>query len=512
MKLHTRQALAFAAAAAIFCSGTGMAIPASAALRGDVTGDAAVTSEDAQLVLQAAVELLASNPSPLSAEASADADVDSDGAVTVSDAQYILVYYVNNTLTHNPKSWEDVIGPNPEETLTILCRSDWYISQMIQQYETAHPESAGKIKYKNITADIVSPADLKAFYTGCMNGGDADLILLEENVIGDYLESDQYTRPITELGFAESDFESCYSYTLTVGKNKAGVLKAVTPFANPGGYAYRADLAEKYLGVSTPEEMQLLVKDWDTFTETAEKLHKATGGKTAMTATLQGMSYPWSGSRGESWFDADGNLQIGSSAKEFGKLLRLFKEKGYATNEGQWTDDWYEIGHNDSTMGYFFSSWCLADHAMLYYAEGEENGAAYGKYRFTEGPSPYFWGGEWLAATSKCNTKQLAHDFIEYFVLNPDAMASFAEEHDDCFMNNSEAMLKIDYSNPYLGGQNPYPVLDRNAKAIDLEGWYSPYDADKNWSYADYVATKVTDDTSDEEMLKGFSRFLSGES
>ena len=40
----------------------------------------------------------------------------------------------------------------------------------------------------------------------------------------------------------------------------------------PGGLFYRRSIAEKYFGVKTPEEFQKLVCDWDTFTETAQKL------------------------------------------------------------------------------------------------------------------------------------------------------------------------------------------------------------------------------------------------
>ena len=74
-----------------------------------------------------------------------------------------------------------------------------------------------------------------------------------------------------------------------MGTDQNGVLKGASWQAAAGGYCYRTDLAEQYLGVTTPEEMQAKVADWDTFWATAKEVYDASGNKTAMADTLGGV-------------------------------------------------------------------------------------------------------------------------------------------------------------------------------------------------------------------------------
>lgn len=77
--------------------------------KGDITGDASVSAEDAQLVLQAYVKTLSHRPSGLTQTQITGADVDGNGTVDLKDAQYILRYYVLNGLTGKSVPWSQII-------------------------------------------------------------------------------------------------------------------------------------------------------------------------------------------------------------------------------------------------------------------------------------------------------------------------------------------------------------------------------------------------------------------
>ena len=81
----------------------------TAAAKGDVTGDASVSAEDAQIVLQAYVRTISRRPSGLTQAQLAGADVDGSGTVDLDDAQYILRYYVLNVLAGRNVSWNDIL-------------------------------------------------------------------------------------------------------------------------------------------------------------------------------------------------------------------------------------------------------------------------------------------------------------------------------------------------------------------------------------------------------------------
>ena len=525
MKDYITKAIALAAALTTFCAAnTGFSAVAAdtpvgdSMLRGNLNGDVQISVEDAQLALTAAAEILAGNDSGIDPSLQPLADVDRDGDLTVKDAQFILQYYVQNTLLEMPTDWDALLYagrpknqvPDKNDTLTILCWTDDELAGMIEHFTTANPKYQDHVQYVNVGMSGGESREVYASYLA--SGKDADLIVTEADWILDYTDNDKLTRPITDLGFNESDFGGCYPYTLSVGRNSSGVLKSVTYTAWPGGYVYRSDLAKQYLGVSSPAEMQPLVKDWDTFMETAAKLKKASDGKTAMVASRGDLVQPLVFANHGKAYEKDGStykLIVPDTFKSFYDCFKTAQAEGYYATYDQWTEDWYEVGYNDQTLGYFFSSWCLGRGAMLENAEGcfqttdgnAEKGKSFGKYNITEGPSPWFWGGYWLMLGANADSGTAAHDFIEHFVVNGETMLSYAQNTGN-FVNNSWAMKQITRPNPLLGGQSEFAVLDRNAKAINLEGVIAPNYFYTIWdfygcaidakSYEDAVA-KLTD-------------------
>ena len=91
---------------------------------GDLTGDKAVSVEDAQLALMEYTAVsVAGKSSTLTFEQRRNADINRDGAVSVEDAQLILKYYVQNTVAGTPATWEELLYGKveikaPEEPVT----------------------------------------------------------------------------------------------------------------------------------------------------------------------------------------------------------------------------------------------------------------------------------------------------------------------------------------------------------------------------------------------------------
>lgn len=83
--------------------------PVSANAKGDFDGDGEVTAIDAQGVLVAYTEGLATGSVSMTAEQKTVSDIDGDGEITASDAQYILLYFTENTVTGNPTTWEQLL-------------------------------------------------------------------------------------------------------------------------------------------------------------------------------------------------------------------------------------------------------------------------------------------------------------------------------------------------------------------------------------------------------------------
>ena len=507
-----RKVSAFAAALLLLSTANPAAqLPASAFLRGDVTGDGLIKADDAQKTLEAYTIVLTGQPSPLTDEETEAADVDFNGKIAAEDAQFILLYYTANTVSGTPTDWFDLIDgerpankiPDADDMLTIVCWGNSDFEKMKAHFENAHPEYKDKIQIAS--ASSYSAQSVEAYPKYLAGPEDADIIICEADYIRQFSEGDTYCLPVTDLGFKESDFNKCFDYTKEIGRDSQGVLKGVAPFAYPGGYLYRTDLAEQYLGAKSPEEMQKFVDSWEHFTQTAAKVREGSGGRTAMTATLYGMMFPWMYQRTQPWLDETGTLQITGNDLAFSALLRTFYDNGYVTDAQEWTEEWYAAGQDDSTLGYFAAPWWLIDGetGVLGRAEGGKNGSTYGKYAFTEGPAPFFWGGYYMLLSKKCNTGTLAHDFVEHFTVNTETMRDYAEQYGE-FVNNEIAMQDIERSNPLLGGINEIPTLLKQAKAVDLWGVRGPYDEDLCWDYLLAARDAAEEGQDDADMLEHF--------
>ena len=388
-----------------------------------------------------------------------------------------------------------------EETLTILAwtgNSD--IKNMVKLFCQEKGYSEDQIVIKGVGDNGEGARDQYAQYLS--GDGDADLMCLEADWILQYINDDTLVAPLSDLGITEADYANAYDYTVQIGKDKNGVLKGASFQAAPGGFVYRTDLAEEYLGVKTPEEMQEKVKDWDTFIETAKTVYEASGNKTSLTATEGGLWQVYAANRTQPWV-VDGKLVM-DTAEDFFDVAKTMADNHYLAGVPQWDPAWYQAGQDGTTMGYFFSTWCMtnSDGSQLWQAEGVTkdddgnlSGPTFGKYNICQGPTGYFWGGTWLAASTKCDTKDLATEFVKFFTTDADTMHKYAEFTGD-FTNNKVAMQAIidagTNKNDLLGGQDQFAVLADGANNIKMDGLITEYDSKikscLNTAVQDYIA------------------------
>lgn len=313
------------------------------------------------------------------------------------------------------------------------------------------------------------------------SGDDLDVYFCEADWALKYINDDEKTLPLADLGLGDSDFANIYAYTDEIGKSSDGVRKGVSWQAAAGGFQYRSDLAQEYLGVTSPEEMQAAIGDWGKFVEAAQTVSEKSSGKTALADTLGGMWQAYACGRTTPWV-VDNALQIDDFCKEFADTAKALWDCGGVTKNGQWTDEWTAAGTNDTCMGYFVSTWGFGSFALD--AAGGEGGATYGKWAVCQGPQPFFWGGTWIVVNPKTDNGEEARDFIISATSNEDQMSTYAVNKPE-YVNNSKVMDDLISSNTVfnekitnnLGGQNFYAELADNAKTIDFNGLITPYDA-----------------------------------
>jgi len=363
----------------------------------------------------------------------------------------------------------------------------------------------------NVVAHGVGGGEASQYYDQYFDSGkDLDLYCAEADWALNYLGDDTKSAPLSDVGITESELANQYQYTKDIGTTEDGVLKAVSWQCAPGGFAYRADLAEEYLGVKTPEEMQEKVKDWDTFMKTAEEVMAASGDKkTALTTSLGGVWQVFSANRDSAWVE-DNKLVVNDDVTNFVEMAHTMYEKGYVCpGITQWASDgsWLAKGQTDETMGYFVSTWGIGE-TILESAAGGKDGATYGKWKLVTGPNDYYWGGTWLTVAPSCDNADIVADIIRYFTVDDESMKSYALASSD-FVNNKKVMQDIvdsgENKNENLGGQDQFAVFMDAADKIDLAGKITKYDSDIKQAFQTaYDAYNNGDYSSVDETIEAF--------
>jgi hypothetical protein len=273
-------------------------------------------------------------------------------------------------------------------------------------------------------------------------GDDLDLYAVEADFALNYINDPNTTAPLSDLGFKDSDWANAYKYTLEIGRDTSGVLRGISWQATPGAYAYRTDLAETYLGVKTPAEMQEKVKDWATMTESAKTVYEASSEKTAMCATIGGMWQVFSPSRDKAWVVDDALVADDPKTLAFLPMMREWVSNGYVTQVDQWAEGgvWPALGTNDGTMGFFTCPWAMGG-TLMTAAAGGVGGKTYGKWGLVEGPQNFYWGGTWFVVNPKTDNGIDAKNFIYDLTIDVDTMSQYAKAKGE-YMNNKEVMAK----------------------------------------------------------------------
>jgi hypothetical protein len=390
--------------------------------------------------------------------------------------------------------------PTGGDAMTVLCWTGDDLDVMLSTWEAAKGIDASKVNFKNFG---VPGGDAAAQYDQYFLGGeDVDMLMVEADWALKYINDDAITAPLESLGFTDADFAGQYAYTQEIGRATAGAnagkIVGTSWQAAPGGWCYRTDLAETYLGVKSPDEMQAKVADWDAFQKTAAEVATASGNKTAFTTTLGGIWQAFAANRTAPWV-VDNKLTIDDFCDTFINLAKNMRDNKYVTEANQWTDEWYAAGQTDDTMGYFVSTWGFGV-SILETAAGGAGGATYGKWNVCQGPTPYFWGGTWACVSPKTDNADLVASFMHYFTMDEAAMKEYALAKPD-YVNNINAMESIvdegTNKNPLLGGQDQFSVLNAAAQNIDLNGLITPYDSSIKTAFLDAVNAYCAGETAD---------------
>lgn len=356
--------------------------------------------------------------------------------------------------------------------ITVWVYSEEY-RQALENYLKNLPLKVGfKAQIRTINA-----SDFKSELDKALADGDGmpDVFMLSPDNIKSYVQSD-LTADVTSLGLSP-DEDHFFPYTLQAARDSNGVCKAVGWQADPGVFMYRRSMAKVYLGTDNPDEIQAMVKDWDTFYDTARKVYQQSGGKTRMLAGPEDMMKPFLASDNSPWV-VNGSLILSNRKMDYVSYMGKLAQEHLIYHAEQWSEAWLRgISDSQSVFGYFSSGICM-QYVMKQACGGVMKGdGSFGDWAVIPGPASYCWGGSWLAAWSGSQQKEAAGEFIGLFT----ACTQDEERLEQSiryfrttgeFAASSEVVSHIrfdpQFEDSFIGGQNYYQQLAIAAADIDM--------------------------------------------
>lgn len=351
----------------------------------------------------------------------------------------------------------DVEKAGSGETIYVYSWNDELGKRIDSHFKTRYPDLADKVVYRNLNVSGTE-SEYPAKIQNAAETGDEypSVFAADESVMKSYAAKD-FTAPMSEAGITLDMYSNAYQYTIDFATID-GQLMATTWQATPGILCYNKAMAEEVLGTSDPAQVQEMVKDWDAFFATADKIKEA---GYFMLSGADELKYPYLANKENPWV-VDGKLVISDSTKEMLEMSKKAWDGGYTTGATQWSTEWTANMSNGKVFCFFGTTWFMSD--TVFVTEDV-------KYQTCAGPMGYYWGGSYLLYGKDCPNPELAGLLIYTLTCDTDAMYDIISKDAD-FCNNQEAVAKAiengDGALDKLDGQNPYEAFDAGAKMIDM--------------------------------------------
>ena len=314
-----------------------------------------------------------------------------------------------------------------------------------------------------------------------------DVFYADVKTVKNYIESDAWeTLNADPYNIDVSDSED---YTVKLGSDSDGNVKALSYQATPGGFWYKRDLAKKYLGTDDPDEISEMLSTTDGMLDVAEKLKEGSNGETHMFASYKDLwQFANYGMRSVAWVDGN-KFQMDDYIPEFFDLAKTVRDNGYDAKIDTWSEAWYASCADDSVFGYAEPTWGL-QYVIQTGAPDSE-----GNWGLASMPAAYFNGGSYLGIYQESQNKELAAEYVKFVCTNKDFLAQYAKDKGDytSLKSVNKEIADGGYEESWCAGQNTFKFFSDQMDKINTD-----------------IVTKY-DDTIGNLMLNNVDLYLNGQ-
>lgn len=196
----------------------------------------------------------------------------------------------------------------------------WSFTNEAKVFATAFKEKHPDVKIEFTMIPMTEGEYQLKLKSALQSGEGPDVVALESDFVREFVESDYLVDLSDLLPFAEE--VKTYQFTIDIGTDENGVVKAFSYQATPGLMYYRRSLAKKYFGTDDPVKIQELVSDLSKFEEAAKIVKEKSNGNTYMIASTADLGRVIIENRDKPWI-VDSKLVIDPKVEELFDIAKI---------------------------------------------------------------------------------------------------------------------------------------------------------------------------------------------
>lgn len=192
-------------------------------------------------------------------------------------------------------------------------------------------------------------------------------------------------------------------YLQAFSKDANGVTRAIIDHSAPGGFWYRRDVIEEYLGTGVYSEVGPLVDSWDKVIEVGAEVSAQSGGQVYLldsyNAVLSVEKYhmdPWV---------VDGQLTIDERWNEALDAMRGIRENNVDAKLDAFSAPWGAAWNNGSVLMFAWPAWAS------FLVDSSQTGDTWG---VAKAPKPYYGGGRFSSIYTRSGSKEIGLEYLKY--------------------------------------------------------------------------------------------------
>jgi len=225
-------------------------------------------------------------------------------------------------------------------------------------------------------------------------------------------------------------------YTIDVGTDTTGVVRALSHQVTAGGIGFKKAVAKKYLGTDDAAEIGDMLSSQTKILETAKKLKEASGGKVALFPSWEEMKKIALGGRDAGWV-VDNKLSIDQKVIDLIEFSKEMRDNKYESGFDAWSPGWSSaIAADEQAMCWTVPTWGVP----WIIGSNDPKAKDGGRWSIAKGPFNYFWGGTWYGIYEKAAQPELAWEFIKWWTSDKAHMEEWNKQTGD--IPNSLSLLK----------------------------------------------------------------------